>query len=156
MYYIYMCTMPPDPGVVTFPQQPVPRDGRLRSNLCSVSETQLNFKTICKHLRPTAGGGGRIPSTTNLTSIFVSKPRVCERSRARGCVLYYITRRTKKKKKSNIKHKKWKNKKPSSPSLRIYIYILYTYSELGIIYTSERGPTGNVFSRQWVLCTQLQ
>lgn len=42
------------PGVATFPQQPVPRDGRLRSNLCSVSETQLNFKTICKHLRPAA------------------------------------------------------------------------------------------------------
>lgn len=36
----------------TFPRQPVPWDGRLRSNLCSVSETQLNFKTICKYLRP--------------------------------------------------------------------------------------------------------
>jgi len=148
MYYIYICvcTMPPDPGVVTFPQQPVPRDGRLRSNLCSVSETQLNFKTICKHLRPTAGGGGRIPSTTNLTSIFVSKPRVCERSRARGCVLYYITRRTKKKKVIlNIKNEKIRNRRRR---LYLYIYILYTYSALGIIYTSERGPTGNVFSRQ--------
>lgn len=115
-------TMPPGPGVVTFPQQPVPRDGRLRSNLCSVSETQLNFKTICKHLRPTAGGDGRIPSTTNLTSIFVSKPRVCERTR--GCVLYYITRRTKNKKVIlNIKNEKIRNRRRSR--LCVYIYIYY-------------------------------
>lgn len=57
----------------TFPQQPVPRDGRLRSNLCSVSETQLNFKTICKHLRRPPPPPGVFPKRP--TSIFVSKLR---------------------------------------------------------------------------------
>lgn len=87
-------TVPSSPGVATFPQQPVPRDGRLRSNLCSVSETQLNFKTICKHLRPTAAACAprltySIPSTTDLTSIFVSLSLVNKRANVCVYIILY-------------------------------------------------------------------